>query len=109
MKPNIDAQDLLAFAPELILCGTIVLLLLVRLFNYFRWVHLGWVALGMTVVAFLYALRQWNGSEWDPRSDFRPVPASLDMFAGMLVYDNFTIFLRLFLLGFTALIFVLCL
>ena len=47
---------------------------------------------------------QWSGGDRDPRAYLLGNPRSLDMFAGLLVYDNFTIFLRLFLLGFTALI-----
>ena len=39
------SQDLLAFLPELILCGTIVLMLFLRLFNPFQRLHMGWVAL----------------------------------------------------------------
>jgi NADH-quinone oxidoreductase subunit N len=109
MIPNIPTQDLLAFAPELILCVTIVFLLILRLFDFFNWTHLCWVALGMTVVGFLYALNQWNGGNYDPRATLDPSPKSLEMFAGLLVYDNFTIFLRLFLLGFTALVLVLTL
>jgi NADH-quinone oxidoreductase subunit N len=104
MTPNISLTDLQAFAPELLLCITIVFLLVLRLFNRFNWAHMSWVALGMTAVAFLFALNQWQGhDEMDPRRGTQ----SLEMFSGLLVYDNFTIFLRLFLLGFTALILVL--
>ena len=49
MNTELAAQDLVAFAPELVLCVAIVFFLVVRLFNRFTWVHLGWVALGMTV------------------------------------------------------------
>jgi NADH-quinone oxidoreductase subunit N len=105
-SPNISTQDLLAFAPELILCVGIVFMLVLRLFNHFNWVHLNWVALSMAVAAFVVALRQWNG---DASVDPRDGSKSLEMFSGLLIYDNFTIFLRLFLLGFTALILVLSL
>jgi NADH-quinone oxidoreductase subunit N len=96
--------DLLAFLPELILCGTIVLLLLLRLFRALDRVHLGGAALGLTLLALFIALCQWFG--WfehaaDPRG--RDVP-SLRLFTGLLVYDNFTIFLRVFLLSFAALV-----
>ena len=36
--------------------------------------------------------------------DHQRRPQLHDFFSGLLVYDNFTIFLRLFLFGFTALI-----
>src|SRR5690349_11794008 len=93
--------DARAFLPELILCGIIVLLLLVRLFKTFDRNHLGWMALGFTVVALAVSWQQWLGDPtYDPRGK---ASGSIQLFSGMLVYDNFTIFLRLFLLGFTAL------
>ena len=42
---------MLAFLPELILCGTIVLLLLLRLVTRLQRVHLGMLALLLTVAA----------------------------------------------------------
>jgi NADH-quinone oxidoreductase subunit N len=85
--------DAWAFRPELMLCGTIVLLLLLRLFSVLdRW-HLGWVALLCTLAAF--------GTSW---AQWLEAPAPTTMFNGLLAYDSFTIFLRLFLLGFTTLI-----
>jgi NADH-quinone oxidoreductase subunit N len=91
--------DMLAFLPELVLCGTIVLMLLVRLFIT---AHVGWLALCLTGYAFFVSLYQWFGvSPYDPRA---VDAASLELFSGMLAYDNFTVFLRLFLLGFTLLV-----
>jgi NADH-quinone oxidoreductase subunit N len=103
---GIDAQ---AFLPELILCGTIVLLLLLRLLTRLDRVHLGPVALVLTLVALLVSWCQWNqadlfGLRWDPRLDVAGKSDVLEIFSGLLVYDNFTIFLRLFLLGFAALL-----
>jgi NADH-quinone oxidoreductase subunit N len=85
--------DLANFLPELILCGSIVLLLLLRLFSALDRVHLGWLALVLTAAALVVSARQWADNP-------RPQP----MFGGLLAYDSFTIFLRLFLLGFAALI-----
>ena len=48
-------RDLLAFLPELILCGAIVLLLLLRLFSASNRLHLGSVALVLTLVALASA------------------------------------------------------
>ncbi len=96
------ARDAVAFLPELILCGTIVLLLLVRLFKTFDRSHLGYMALVFTASALVVSWLQWQGDEfYDPR--VLHGTSSLQLFSGMLVYDNFTIFLRLFLLGFTVL------
>ena len=91
-------RDLLAFLPELILCAAIVTMLVVRLFG--RW-HMGWLALALTFYAFLVSWYQWLETGYDPRPWGTK---SLEMFSGLLVYDNFTIFLRLFLLGFGLLL-----
>jgi NADH-quinone oxidoreductase subunit N len=112
--------DLFAFLPELILCGAVVLLLLLRLSRAFERVHLGGVALGLTLLALAVAWLQWTGGvplrwgdwEWSLRDwIYMPSPASLNrldkehgMFSGLLAYDGFTIFFRLFLLGFAALL-----
>jgi NADH-quinone oxidoreductase subunit N len=87
--------DLVNFLPELILCGTIVLLLLLRLFSALDRLHLGSVALIGDLLALGVSIAQW------------PATRAVDMFAhehGLLAYDNFTIFVRMFLLGFTALV-----
>ncbi len=103
-------QDLLAFLPEVVLCVTIVLLLLVRLFPRFDRRHLGGVTLVLTLYALFIGWCQWvpytdGVLRYDPRLDYgvRP-PAALTAFGGMLVYDNFFLFVRLFLLGFAALL-----
>ena len=44
-------DDLLAFTPELILCGGIVLLLILRMFKALDRVHLGSIALVLTLAA----------------------------------------------------------
>jgi NADH-quinone oxidoreductase subunit N len=99
---GVDAR---AFLPELILCGTIVLLLLLRLFRAFDHRHLGGAALVLTLAALVVSWAQWRGyPSLDPRTDPGSDPLRREMFSGMLVYDNFTIFLRLFLLGFASLI-----
>jgi len=100
-------RDCKAFLPELILCGAIVLMLLLRLFKLFDKRHLGWVALALTVYALGVSCCQWLGmGSVDPR--FLP-DGTMNIFSGLLVYDNFTIFLRLFLFSFTALIILLAL
>ncbi len=92
-------RDLTAFLPELILCTAIVGMLLMRLFTSLNRAHLGYVALAASVIAFVVALEQWRG---DP--GFDPGAASkLQIFTGLLVYDTFAIYVRLFLLGFLAL------
>lgn len=100
-------RDMLAFLPELVLCGAIVLMLVLRLFHRFDNKHLGWVALVLVGYAFAISCQQWLGGDdsVDPRHNGK----AMDVFSGMLVFDNFTIFLRLFLLGFTFLVILLTL
>ena len=111
-------RDGLAFMPELILCFAIVLLLFLRLFKAFDRTHMGGIALGLTIAALLATVAQWLGDADvaggsyikslfampSPEKFFSENSGSADIFSGMLVYDYFTIFLRLFLLTFTALI-----
>ncbi|HEV3257953.1 MAG TPA: NADH-quinone oxidoreductase subunit N [Gemmataceae bacterium] len=98
-------QDFQAFLPELVLCGSIVLLLLLRLFRVLDGVHLGSLCLCLTVLALFFAWNQWTGKYGllTP-ADYSPGTKARDLFTGLLVYDNLTIFLRLFLLGFAALL-----
>src|SRR5438132_13071149 len=86
-------KDLLHFAPELILCFTIVLMLFLRLFTGLNRLHLGSLALVLTVVALLVNWDAWQNAG-----------GSDVMFTGLLAFDNFTLFRRFFLLTFTILI-----
>jgi NADH-quinone oxidoreductase subunit N len=85
--------DISNFMPEVILCGGIVLLLLLRLFTRFQRAHVGALALIVAVACLVCSWVQWSES---------PVPA--EMFGGMLAFDRFTVFLRLFLYGFASLL-----
>jgi NADH-quinone oxidoreductase subunit N len=101
MFPSVNVPqlmlDLQAFQPELILCGGIIVMLLLRLFGPFERLHMGWVALLFTLAALAQSVVQWQAHEPGPRQ-------TQSIFDGLLVVDNFTIFLRLFLYGFTALV-----
>jgi NADH-quinone oxidoreductase subunit N len=119
MLPNIprltgnSLVDLMAFMPELLLCGAIVLMLFLRLFGR---MHVGLLALCFVLLALALSVGQWIG-EVDVvgigRIPFQtPNEASnqaLPLFSGLLVFDYFTLFLRCFLYTFTALIIVLTL
>jgi NADH-quinone oxidoreductase subunit N len=116
--------DSLLFLPELILCAGIVLLLLLRLRHKTGREQLGWVALFVTLIALAATVALWVGafdgnravteSQENPTNNGGVPPSMTDpgkmlggaqpMFGGLLVYDRLTLFLRLFLLGFTALI-----
>jgi NADH-quinone oxidoreductase subunit N len=108
-------RDLQAFLPELILSGGIVLLLLLRLFKAFDRVHLGWVALILVLAALGVSWGQWEGSGLSgllsPEEMAKANAAESDstqqampLFSGLLVYDRLTLFIRLFLFAFTALV-----
>ncbi|MCI0462970.1 MAG: NADH-quinone oxidoreductase subunit N [Gemmataceae bacterium] len=106
LQSSLDT-DLTAFLPEVVLCATIVILLLIRLFPRFDRRHLGSVALIFTLYALYVSWAQWTGSRtYDPRAPGESFAGykTLPGFGGMLVYDNFLIFVRLFLYGFTALV-----
>lgn len=92
--------DLSAFRPELILCATIILLLVIRLFTRFNNRHLGAVALVLTGYSLIAAAEQWTTGQ---------ALTSRNLFGGMLVFDTFAVFLKLFLLVFTFLVIILSL
>lgn len=87
------------FRPELALCGTILALLLVRLLSIDKWITPSWVALLGAFVAFgvaatdFMALKQAGGGE-----------IVQEIFTGLLIFDRFTAFFRIFLLLFLVLV-----
>jgi NADH-quinone oxidoreductase subunit N len=89
---SVDAlqTDLLVFLPEVVLCVAIVLLLLIRLVT--DRLHLGGLALTAVVAALAV-----NGYLWFD------IPGVNGAFAGMLVSDSLTLFVRFVLLGAAAL------
>jgi NADH-quinone oxidoreductase subunit N len=81
------------FRPELIICATIVVMLLVRVFRIGDKIDPVWFALFGTALAFYSAIPQGG------------IPAIGDLhrqeiFTGMLVYDSMTVFFRMFLVAF---------
>lgn len=88
------------FLPELILCGSIVLMLLARLTSFDKLVPTHWFALLGSLTAFVSSLYLfWEMSVEDQ-------PGTL-LFTGLAVHDVFSIFFRGFLLFF--LVFVIAL
>lgn len=84
-------------SPELTLCGTIVALLLSRLFNLDKWISPSWLVLTGAFGAFAFAAVQFldlkNGGG-----------VSQELFTGLLIFDRFTSFFRIFLLLFLVLV-----
>lgn len=81
------------FLPELTICATIVLMLLVRVFSWGRRVDVAYLALAGSILAlFLAAVSAPS------------VPQRIEFFTGMLVYDSFTVYMRSLLLLFVVLL-----
>ncbi len=88
------------FRPELALCATIVLLLLVRVFRGGQRIPSFLLAIGGSVVALWLALPDSglaSGATTQPQ----------EIFTGMLVYDSLTAYMRVFFLVFAVLFVVL--
>ena len=93
------------FRVELTLAVTIVLVLLCRMLPVLRWLDSGLVALGGVAFALWYAwcdLRGLPGAPW-PALAAAAVPASRELFGGLLIFDPLTAFIRFLLAGFLVL------
>lgn len=101
LKVNTLDVSLAPFAPELAICATIVLLLLVRLFDWLRWLDAFYIALAGTTVALL--LLVIPGSPAERIETFGGMMNGKTAIAGMLVVDGFGWYVRLLLLGFAVL------
>ena len=88
------------FRPELALCATIVLMLLVRVFRGGQHIPSFLLALGGSVAALWLALPKEGLASWANME-------SQELFTGMLVYDSLTAYLRVFLLVFVVLFVIL--
>jgi NADH-quinone oxidoreductase subunit N len=114
---NFDSR---AFGPELFLCLAIVLMLLIRLIPRYDRTHLGSIAFVLSALTLIFALMQWPGWDWDsrnldadvakwlktpnPRADLNmETGPAADIFGSMLVFDNFSIFIKIFLYAFVTL------
>jgi len=83
------------FRPELILCATIVVMLLVRVFRFGNLIDPFWFALAGSIIGFVYAIP--DGGIWNIGNVHRQ-----EIFTGMLVYDSMTVYFRMFLLAFAT-------
>jgi NADH-quinone oxidoreductase subunit N len=83
------------FRPELVICATIVLLLLVRVFRFGERIDPFLIALVGSAAAFWFALPEGGIGK------LGVVPRA-EIFTGMLVYDSMTAFFRMFLLAFAV-------
>lgn len=89
-------RALWVFLPELALCATIVLLLLVRMIQPLRWISAFYVVVvGVGAAVFLVPACQYLPAV--------PVPAPAEIFGGLLIYDTFSAYMRGLLLLFVLL------
>ena len=93
--PSADSS-LGVFLPEICLCVTIVLMLLMRVFKFGRRADAFYFAAAGSALALYFA------APWQHLGNPAAVPR-MEIFTGMLVYDPFSIFIRSLLLGFTFL------
>ncbi len=90
------------FMPELVLCGTIVAMLLARMLPALRRVHACYLAMAGTLAALYYA------APWELLGGLRGSPGwQPELFTGLLVYDELTVFFRSLLLFFLLLFLIL--
>jgi NADH-quinone oxidoreductase subunit N len=94
---NTSDLSLVLFLPELTLCATIVVLLLVRLCNLDRIIR----PVGVCLVGGLIALAIAGKEFYDLADGLQP---ATPIFTGLLAYDQFTVFFRLFLITFVILV-----
>jgi uncharacterized membrane protein YphA (DoxX/SURF4 family) len=96
------------FRPELCLVATIVLLLLCRMLPLLRYLDSGGIALGGVCFAAWYAYIDFLSIGSQVGDSLLPASAvRTELFGGLLVFDSFTAFLRLVLVGFLVLYVVL--
>jgi len=99
-------SSLWAFLPELILCATIVLMLLVKVFKWGRRVDAFYIFLAGSILALVVAA-PWTylvpGSLSDGQLEDPSTVSRMEIFTGMLVYDTFSVFVRSLLLLFVVL------
>lgn len=96
---NLLKVSLPKFAPELAICATIVLMLLVRMPSFGRKINSIWIALPGCLVAL------WLTAPWtylNLKADAVP-QASVEIFDGLLVYDNLAVYFRAALFVFAIL------
>jgi NADH-quinone oxidoreductase subunit N len=90
-------KSLFLFAPELTLCGTIVALLLFRLIGLDRLVRPVSISLLGGLIGLGFAAAEYYGL-------VRGTLTSEKLFTGLLAFDQFTVFFRLFLMTFIILV-----
>jgi NADH-quinone oxidoreductase subunit N len=84
------------FRPELALCVTVVIMLLLRVFRGLEKIDAFWIALIGSAVGL------WFSAPWNQLDSIASLHRT-ELFTGMLVYDSFSIYFRAILLLFAVL------
>lgn len=97
------------FGAEMVLCATIVVILLARMFAMTERLDSTWFALVGTLLAIgvLSPLAPWDISQASPRMVAIGDLPRVEIFTGMLVHDGFSVVIKTLLLVFLLLFFVL--
>ncbi|MEW4563282.1 NADH-quinone oxidoreductase subunit N [Bremerella sp. JC770] len=97
------------FGVELVLCATIVVILLARMFPFSERIDSTWLALVGTMVALgvLSPLAPWDISQSPARMVAMGDLPRVEIFTGMLIHDGFSVVIKTFLLAFLLLFFAL--
>jgi NADH-quinone oxidoreductase subunit N len=101
-------QDLLAFGPEAVLVAGIVVLLLVRMFRGSEKLSFGGLAAVVLGLSLVVSWWQWV-SDHTLDAPSSGLSQTRFLFAHMLAYDAFTVYVRLFLTTFGLFLVALCL
>ena len=102
-QPTFMDGSLLMFLPELVVAGTILALLFVRLLSVERWFSGKSIALfGATLGLVVSAVQYMALKNFAPAGE--EVFSRVEFFTGLLVYDAFTLFFRVFLFLFLVLV-----
>ena len=91
------------FEPELALCVTIVVMLLLRVFDGTRRIDSFWVALAGSFVALLLVIKGIGQIDQQTIADGVESIKAQTIFTEMLVYDSMTVFFRGLLMSFAVL------
>ena len=103
-QPTFLDGSLLMFLPELIIAGTILALLLVRLLDLDKRLSGQSVALIGSTLAVLVAVAQFMALQNYQGETPQDIFTRRTMFSGLLVYDAFGVFCKIFLLLFLQLV-----
>jgi NADH-quinone oxidoreductase subunit N len=90
------STSLSLFGPELALCATVIVMLLLRVFRGLEKIDSFWIALIGSAVGL------WFSAPWNQLDSISSIHHR-ELFTGMLVYDSFSIYFRAILLLFAVL------